>query len=39
MPATLGNDQIAERFDGYIGALIEHRKIWPLLARGVLAQS
>jgi len=31
-------EQIAEHFDGYIGALIQHRKIWPLLASGVIAQ-
>lgn len=31
-------EQIAERFDDYIGALTVHRKIWPLLASGAVAQ-
>jgi hypothetical protein len=31
-------NQIAERFDRYIDELTRHRKIWPLLASGVLAQ-
>ncbi|KAH7350233.1 hypothetical protein BKA66DRAFT_575859 [Pyrenochaeta sp. MPI-SDFR-AT-0127] len=31
-------EQIAEHFDDYIGALTVHRKIWPLLASGAVAQ-
>ncbi|KAF1965895.1 hypothetical protein BU23DRAFT_664360 [Bimuria novae-zelandiae CBS 107.79] len=31
-------EQITERFHAYFGALIQHRKIWPLLASGVIAQ-
>jgi hypothetical protein len=31
-------EQIAEHFDDYVGALTVHRKIWPLLASGAVAQ-
>jgi hypothetical protein len=31
-------DQIAEHFHSYIDGLIQHRKIWPLLASGVISQ-
>ncbi|KAJ4300932.1 hypothetical protein N0V90_003021 [Kalmusia sp. IMI 367209] len=31
-------EQITDHFHGYIDALIQHRKLWPLLASGVFAQ-
>ncbi|KAF1975252.1 hypothetical protein BU23DRAFT_634354 [Bimuria novae-zelandiae CBS 107.79] len=31
-------EQITEHFHAYFGALIQHRKIWPLLASGIIAQ-